>query len=176
MQPLETPRLTLRHLNLEDDEFIVTLLNSPGWLRFIGDRNVRDRDAARGYIERTSAAYTRHGHGLYLVALRDEMSDGTSIGLCGPIRRDGLEDADLGFALLPEHAGHGYAVEAARRVLEHARDDLHLTRIAGITTPDNERSIRTLETLGFRFAGTVRLPNDDTELNHYLLTLTPTSR
>jgi [ribosomal protein S5]-alanine N-acetyltransferase len=165
VQPLETPRLTLRHLNLEDDEFILELLNSPGWLRFIGDRNVRDRDAARGYIERTSAAYTRHGHGLYLVALHD----GTCIGLCGPIRRDGLEDADLGFALLPEHAGHGYALEASRRVLEHVRDDLRLTRIAGITTPHNERSIRTLETLGFQFVGTTRLPNDDTELNHYLL-------
>jgi [ribosomal protein S5]-alanine N-acetyltransferase len=165
MTPLETPRLTMRHLSLEDADFILALLNSPGWLRFIGDRGVHDLAAARGYIERVQAAYARHGHGLYLVA----RLEGEKIGLCGPIRRDGLEDADIGFALLPEHVGHGYVLEAARRVLEHVRTDLRLPRITGITTPDNARSIRVLETLGLRFQGTTRLPGDDTELNLYLL-------
>jgi [ribosomal protein S5]-alanine N-acetyltransferase len=170
MQPLETTRLKLRHLALGDEAFILELLNSPGWLRFIGDRGVRDLESARGYLERVWDSYRTHGHGLYAVTLRDD----SPIGLCGPIRRAGLEDADLGFALLPQHGGQGYALEAARRTLEHARDDLGWTRIAGITTPDNARSIRVLETLGFGFTGTVRLPNDDTDLNHYRLELQAT--
>jgi [ribosomal protein S5]-alanine N-acetyltransferase len=165
MTPLETSRLTLRQLSLEDADFILALLNTPGWLQFIGDRGVRDLETARGYIERVQAAYARYGHGLYLVS----RLEGEKIGLCGPIRRDGLEDADIGFALLPEYVGHGYVLEAARRVLEHARTDLRLPRIAGITTRDNLRSIRVLETLGLRFQGTTRLPGDDTELNLYRL-------
>jgi [ribosomal protein S5]-alanine N-acetyltransferase len=167
MLPLETPRLRLRRLCNDDATFVIALLNSPGWLRFIGDRNVRDLEAARGYIERRNEALTRYGSDLYLVELRNE----TPIGLCGVIHRDGLEDADLGFALLPEFGGQGYALEAARRTLEHARTDLHLPRIVGITTPDNDRSIRVLERLGFQFAGSVRLPNDETDLNHYGLEL-----
>jgi [ribosomal protein S5]-alanine N-acetyltransferase len=167
MLPLETPRLWLRCLGTDDAAFIVALLNSPGWLQFIGDRNVRDLEAARAYIERRNEALTRYGSDLYLVELHNK----TPIGLCGVIHRDGLEDADLGFALLPEFGRLGYALEAAQRTLEHARTDLRLPRIAGITTPDNERSIRVLERLGFQLTGIVRLPNDDTDLNHYSLEL-----
>ena len=83
------------------------------------------------------------------------------------IQRDGLPDVDIGFALLPQFAGQGYALEAARATLEHARDTLKLSRLAGITTPENLRSIRILETLGLEFERTVKLEPDDAELNYY---------
>jgi RimJ/RimL family protein N-acetyltransferase len=164
---LETDRLTLRHLEPEDAAFIVELLNSPGWLEFIGDRGVRNVQDALGYIDRARVNYTLNGFSLYLAALKD----GTRVGLCGPIRREGLPEVDVGFALLPEHAGHGYALEAARRVVEHARDDLKLPRLAGITTPHNARSIRVLETLGMQRQGSVRLTPIDEELNYYVMEL-----
>jgi RimJ/RimL family protein N-acetyltransferase len=80
--------------------------------------------------------------------------DGMPLGMCGLIKRDTLEDVDLGFAFLARHHGHGYAREAASATLEHARRDHGLTRLAAITDPDNTRSIHLLESLGFRYVET----------------------
>ena len=164
---LTTPRLTVRDLSLEDSKFILELLTSPTWLEFIGDRGVHKLGDAEGYIARIRDGYARFGFGLCLVQLRD----GAKIGLCGLIQRDNLPDVDIGFALLPRFAGHGLALEAAWATLEYARDTLKLSRLAGITTPDNTRSIRLLETLGLRFERTVKLEPDDVNLNYYALDL-----
>jgi RimJ/RimL family protein N-acetyltransferase len=162
MKVLETERLVLRHLADGDAAFILRLLNEPSWLRFIGDRGVRTLDGARDYIARGPAAsYERHGFGLYLVELRD---GGTPAGICGLIKRDALEDADIGFAFLPEFWGRGYAHEAAAAVMEYTRDTLGLRRVVAVTDPDNGSSIRLLEKLGMSFAGMVRLSADDMEL------------
>lgn len=147
----ETERLLLRRLEPEDAPFILELVNEPGWLRFIGDRNVHDLDGARRYMEEgPRALYARLGFGLYCVTAKD----GMPLGMCGLIKRDTLEDVDLGFAFLARHHGHGYAREAAAATLEHARRDHGLTRLAAITDPDNARSIHLLESLGFRYVET----------------------
>ena len=160
---LTTPRLTLRHLSVEDSPFILELLTSPTWLEFIGDRGVRTLGDADGYIARMQDRYVQLGFGFCLVQLLDS----TKIGICGLIQRDNLPDVDIGFALLQPFAGHGYALEAAWTTLEYARDTLKLPRLAGITTPDNTRSIRLLETLGLQFERTVKLAPDDADLNYY---------
>src|SRR3954451_11046519 len=99
MKDLKTERLILRRLTVEDSEFILELLNDPSWLRFIGDRGVRTVDGARDYISKTLVAlYERLGFGLYLTELKGE---GIPIGICGLIKRDSLEDVDIGFAFLP---------------------------------------------------------------------------
>lgn len=153
---LETPRLRLRRFTLEDAPFIVALLNSPGWLRYIGDRGVRTEADACGYLERAAlTCYVAHGFGLYHVARR---SDGAAVGMCGLLKRDYLEDVDVGFAFLPEFAGQGFATEAAERTLVHARDDLRAPRLAGIVQADNTASIRVLEKLGLRLVGPLTLP------------------
>ncbi|MEW5941563.1 MAG: GNAT family N-acetyltransferase, partial [Chloroflexota bacterium] len=119
-------------------------------------------DDARGYIQtRLVDSYTRFGFGLYLTLLK---GDGTPIGICGLIKRDGLEDVDIGFAFLPQYWSKGYAFESASAVLVHGRDALGLNRIAGITTPDNLSSIRLLEKLGLKFERMIKLPNDGEEL------------
>ena len=142
---------------------ILELLTSPTWLEFIGDRGVHTLGDADGYIARMQDRYVQLGFGFCLVQLKD----GAKIGMCGLIQRDSLPDVDIGFALLPQFAGHGYALEAAWATLEYARDTLKLPRLAGITTPDNTRSIRLLEMLGLRFERTVKLAPDDTDLNYY---------
>lgn len=155
MHVLETERLILRWLTVDDAAFVFELATEPAWLRFIGDRGIRDLETARVYLERGPLdLYRRLGFGLYRVELK---SAGTPIGICGLIKRDGLEDVDLGFALLSRFQGHGYALEAAAATLAHGRRDLKLGRIAAITDPDNERSIRLLEKLGFRYVDTRRL-------------------
>ena len=163
MNVLETDRLTLRRLTAEDAEFILGLLNQPSFLRFIGDRGVRTLDDARAYIFNGPVGmYERHGVGLYLTALKE---GGAPIGLCGLIKRETLEDIDIGFAFLPEFWGRGYAVEAAAAVLAHGRDDLGLRRIVAITAQDNQSSIRLLEKIGLTFERLIRLSGEGPEIN-----------
>lgn len=160
---LTTPRLTVRFLRPEDNALILELLTSETWLEFIGDRGVHTLGDAEEYIARMQDRYVQLGFGFCLVQLRDN----TKIGICGLIQRESLPDVDIGFALLPQFAGHGYALEAAWATLEYARDTLKLPRLAGITTSDNTRSIRVLEMLGLRLERTVKLAPDDVDLNYY---------
>ena len=165
MLPIHTARLTLRHLTFDDAGFIVALLNDEAFLRYIGDRGVRDVESAREYIRKGPAAsYRRNGFGLYLVVLRET---GVPIGMCGLVKRDGLDDADLGFAFMPQYRSNGYAIESATAVMEHARDDIGLERVVAITSPDNERSANVLGKLGFTFERMIRLPPEEAEIRLY---------
>lgn len=167
MYRLSTPRLTLRPLTLADAPFILELLNDPDWLRYIGDRGVRTLDDARRYLQDGPiASYARNGFGLLAVDLK---ADGTTIGMCGLIRRDTLDDVDLGFAFLPAYRGQGYASEAGAAVLAHASDVLKLKRIVAITTQDNAGSMAVLRKLGFRLEGLIAWPEDGEVLNLFAM-------
>jgi RimJ/RimL family protein N-acetyltransferase len=159
---LETDRLVLRRLSAHDADFILQLLNEPSFLRFIGDRGVRTLDDARAYIAKGPVdSYTRHGFGLCLVSRKD---DGAPIGMCGLLKRDTLQDVDVGFAFLPQFWGNGYAFESAAAVLSYGRDVLGLGRIVAITSPDNDGSIRVLEKLGMQFEGMIQLADSEPEV------------
>jgi RimJ/RimL family protein N-acetyltransferase len=165
---LETERLGLRQFTLDDAAFILELVNDPDWLRFIGDRGVRTVDDARAYlINGPLAMYDRSGFGLYAVVLK---SSGVPIGMCGLIKREGLDDVDLGFAYLPKYRAQGYGYEAAAAVLAYGRQTFGLRRIVAITSLDNEKSMRLLERLGFAFEKIIRLPGDDEELKLFAAT------
>jgi RimJ/RimL family protein N-acetyltransferase len=163
MKVLETERLILRRLAVEDSEFILELLNDPSWLRFIGDRGVRTLDAARDYILKSLVAmYERLGFGLYLTELKGE---GVPVGICGLIKRDSLEDVDIGFAFLPKFRGQGYAYESASAVMAYGKRTFGLNRLVAITSPDNVDSTRLLEKLGFNFERMVKLSDDSAEVS-----------
>lgn len=165
MRILDTERLILSRLSPDDAPFILELVNEPDWLRFIGDRGVHDLDGARAYIEKVRMEmYARHGFGLYKVASR---SGDTPLGMCGLLKRDTLPDADIGFAFLARHRGRGYAQEAARASLALGRRAFGLKRILAITDPENVRSIRLLERLGFRFVERRHLEGHGGDSNLY---------
>jgi ribosomal-protein-alanine N-acetyltransferase len=130
-------------------------VNEPAWLRFIGDRNVHSLEEARGYIARGPvASYAKHGFGLWAVELRQGPAGGgpgERLGMCGLIRRESLPHADLGFAFLARHRGHGYAREAAAAAVAVARPSFGLKRLLAITDPDNTASRAVLEHVGFSF-------------------------
>jgi RimJ/RimL family protein N-acetyltransferase len=105
--------------------------------------------------------YARVGFGLYLTELKE---DGSPMGICGLVKRDFLDDVDIGFAFLPKYWGHGYAYEAASAVLAYGQRVLGLKRIVAITAPDNDRSARLLEKLGLRFERMIRYPDDGQEV------------
>jgi GNAT superfamily N-acetyltransferase len=151
----------LRHLGLEDAEFIRELLNEPSFIQNIGDRGVRtNADACRYILNGPVVSYDRFGFGLYLVALKEI---DTAIGICGLLKRDTLEDVDIGFAFLPKFWGKGYAYESAAAVMEYGRNVVGLRRIVAVTAPDNESSIRVLRKLGLRFERMVRMSEDGKE-------------
>jgi RimJ/RimL family protein N-acetyltransferase len=155
MGVLETERLSLRWLCVDDAPFMLELLNEPSFIRYIGDRGVRTLEQARKYVlDGPVASYERFGFGLYLVTLRE---DGAPIGVCGLLKREVLDDVDVGFAFLPRFWGQGYALEAASAVMTDGRERFGFERIVAITDPDNAGSIRVLEKLGFRFEELVRL-------------------
>src|SRR6266404_4910662 len=156
---LETDRLVLRKLSVDDAPFILQLLNEPSFLRFIGDKGVRSLDDARNYIlTGPMASYERFGFGLWLTLLKES---GVPIGICGLLKRDTLKDVDLGFAFLPQFWRKGYAFECATAVMAYGRSTFRLTRIVAITSPDNDASIKVLEKVGFGFEEMVKLSKDD---------------
>jgi len=158
----------------DDAAFILKLVNDPDWLRFIGDRGVRNLEDARQYIRKGPVdMYARLGFGLYLTELKDGR---VPAGICGLIKRDTLDDVDLGFAFLPEFRGKGYAGEAASAALAYGRDVLGLPRILAITSPDNDRSIRLLDRLGFQFERTARLGSDPEEVRVFSSIAAPAPR
>jgi len=159
---LETDRLVLRRLTLNDAPFIMELVNEPSFLRYIGDRGVRSlQDARRYLLTGPIASYERFGFGLYLIFLK---ATGDAVGMCGLLKRDTLPDVDVGFALLPGYWRQGYAAEAAAAVLDYGRTRLGLKRIVAITSPDNVASIALLEKIGLKVEGMIRLGDDPREV------------
>ncbi len=166
MKVLETDRLLLRRMSTDDAAFVLELVNDPDWVRFIGDRGVRDLDDACEYIRAGPLEnYERLGFGLFAV---ERKADDGPIGMCGLLKREWLEDVDLGFAFLRAFRRHGYAREAALGTIAYARGILGLARIAAITSLENEPSQNLLWQLGFRFERIVRPPGGDADLKLFL--------
>ncbi len=164
MTLLVTERLRLRELDEHDAAFVLELVNEPAWKRFIGDRGITALEGAQEYIRTVRESTQRHGFGLWAV---EQSSDSTPVGICGLLRRDTLDDVDIGFAVLARYCGQGYAQESARAVLDHGHGPLGLARIVAITHPDNAASIRVLERIGLSRAGKTRLAEGGPELELY---------
>lgn len=161
MSLIETEQLLIRQLTADDAEFILELLNEPGFIKNIADRGVRTLDDARAYIANGPVtSYERNGFGLYAVVLKET---GAPIGMCGLIKRDYWDEIDIGYALLEKYWSKGYAYEAASAVMNYGRTVLKLPRIVAITAPDNDASGRILEKLGLRFEKIVTLGPDNHE-------------
>jgi RimJ/RimL family protein N-acetyltransferase len=153
---LETARLRLREMTRADAPILLEILTEPAFIEFVADRGVRTTTDAEKFIEeKFLASYAQHGFGFYLVELKES---GMPIGMCGLIKRDVLEDVDIGFSILERFWGKGYATEAARALMQHGLTTLGLPRIVGVTAEHNHRSATVLEKLGLRFEKTVQLP------------------
>lgn len=162
---LETERLILRKLVLEDAGFILELLNEPAFVRFIGDRGVRVLEEAKDYLVKGPlASYDRFGFGLWLVQLKATQEP---LGICGLVKRDSLPNIDIGYAFLERFWLKGYASESALAVKSYAMNVLGLKRLVAITDQDNTGSARVLEKIGLKYERLVRLSDDGPELKLY---------
>lgn len=160
MQILETERLMIRELDSAlDAEFIFELLNTPKFIKYIGDRGVRSVEQAREFIEnRYRASYREHGYGLYTVVRKD---DATAVGICGFVKRNYFEHADIGFAFLPNFERLGFGFESADAMLRYGRESLGFQRIFAITSQDNDVSGKLLTKLGFSFSKIFKTPEGE---------------
>jgi [ribosomal protein S5]-alanine N-acetyltransferase len=164
-QILETERLFLRKFELIDAPFILDLLNTPTWLQFIGDKGVRNLIDAEKYLKNGSLkSYEENGFGFYLVG---EKPTQKPIGMCGFIKRQELEDVDLGFAFLPDYIGKGFGYEIAKATLDYGKDVLKLRRIIAIVDPRNIPSNALLQKLGFVFDKSILFGEKKDLLNLY---------
>lgn len=157
-----TQRLLLRTITLDDASFLITLLNSPGWIAYIGDRGVRDLEQAKTYIqERFFPSYENNGFGFWVM---ESLEDGLPIGICGLVKRPNLVRPDLGFAILPAYARQGYTQEASLAVLELAVQQYQLPQVDAIVLPTNHASIGLLQQLGFVLKDHIEEEGDTLEL------------
>ena len=159
---LETARLTIKDIVVEDAAFFLELLNTSGYKRFIGDRKVRSLEAAENYLKtKILQHHEEHGFGYYKVVLK-ESND--AVGIVGYINRKELGDVDIGFAFLSEAEGKGYGFEASKAMLQYGFDVLKLARIVAIVQEDNPKSIRLLEKLGLTLEKRVNPFEENEEL------------
>jgi RimJ/RimL family protein N-acetyltransferase len=162
---VETERLRLREFTLDDSAFIIALLNSAGWIEFIGDRHVKTTTAAITYLENGPLKiYKNHGFGLWMV---EHKHNKKPMGMCGILKRDTLDFPDLGFCFLPEYFGKGYAYESATAAMLVARESFHIETICAITLANNTASIKLLERLGLQFISPISFPDNDETLLLY---------
>lgn len=161
----ETERLHFRPTKKEDASFILELMNTPKWIKNIGDRNVHSIEDAENYIkDKMTPQLERLGYSNFTVIRK---SDGVKIGTCGLYDREGLEGVDIGFAFLPKYEKQGYAFESASRLKEAAFNDFNIKKISAITIKENLSSQRLIEKLGLIFIKTINLPDDPEDLLLY---------
>lgn len=163
----ETERLIIRPTSENDAEFIFRLLNTPNWIKYIGDRNIKTIDDAKEYIkEKMIPQLERLGYSNYTLIRKE---DHMKIGTCGLYDREGLEGIDIGFAFLPEYEKKGFAFEASNRLKNAAFNEFDLNTINAITSKENRSSQKLLDKLGFKLQGTTTLPDNNETL--YLYTI-----
>lgn len=161
----ETDRLFLYPTSVENAAFILELLNTPKWIKHVGDRKVYTEDDARAYIKaKMLPQQERLGFSHYTIFRK---ADNTAIGGCGLFDREGVDGIDIGFAFLPQYENQGYGYEASSELMRAAVEDFNITNIKAITSKDNTASQKLLRKLGLSFIGKLTLPGDSEELLLY---------
>lgn len=162
---LETERLVLSELSINDAPFLYELVNDPAWIEFICDRDVKTLADAENYLStKIVPSYKKNGFGFYLVSSK---SKNESMGISGLVDREGLEHIDVGYAFLPEFRGKGYAYEATKSVLSYAKKTLQIESVVAITNEDNIKSCQLLERLGLKFIKIIQFLDDPVKCRLY---------
>lgn len=158
----KTNRLIISEFTIKDATFFMELVNTPHWLKYIGDRNITTVKQAEERIENGHLnSYKNNGFGFYVLRLKDTLKP---IGTCGLIKRETLDNIDFGFAMLPEYEGFGFGFESSQAIIKLAKEKFKIEKLVAITLEINKNSIKLLEKLGFYFEKKVKPFDDDQEL------------
>jgi RimJ/RimL family protein N-acetyltransferase len=164
---IKTERLHLRPVTLDDADLMLAVWNDPAFVHHVGDRGIRTlEESIKALKDGALRLFEEHGFGPYRVSLK---TDDSAIGICGIFSREGMDEPDIGFSVLPEFCKCGYAYEAATAVVNYARDDLKLPRLTAIVSPDNAASVGLIKKLGLQFERMLRLPGEDKDISLYAI-------
>ena len=165
MNLITTDRLLINRITIDDAGFILELMNDKDWIKNIGDKGVRTIEDAQAYIQnRFLKTYIESNYGFYTMNLKNTLQ---IIGIVGLVDRKGIDNIDIGYGILPEFRGKGYAFEAAKAIYDYGYQELNLEKIVAIVNPDNLPSIKLLSKLGLEFEKMVRLPDEEIEILLY---------
>ncbi|MGI9201533.1 MAG: GNAT family N-acetyltransferase [Woeseiaceae bacterium] len=165
---LQTERLAIRRLTLADADLMLSVWNDPAFYKYVGDRGIHTIDDARVALQEGAfQLYEKYGYGPFRIAIRE---NDQAIGTCGLFRREGFDDPDIGWSILPEFCGKGFAYEAACAVLEYGITDVSLTRVVAFISAENAPSIGLAKKLGLRYERMTRLVGDDEDVCLYSMT------
>ncbi|MFT5756957.1 MAG: ribosomal-protein-alanine N-acetyltransferase [Alteromonadaceae bacterium] len=163
----ETERLIIRPLRATDTAMVLSLFNEPDVINFVGDKGIKKSEDALHYIQSGPLAMQiKLGFSLYCCQLKG--SDET-VGLAGLIKRDGIDEVEVGFSMLSQYYRQGYAKESINAVINYAKSTLNINVFQAITSPENNASIKLLEGLGFNFKSKILLPTTENEINLFEL-------
>ncbi len=164
---METERLFLKLIAPEDAEFLFRLMNTSQWHEMIGDREVYSVEDAKRYMdERMDPDLGVKGFVNHVMVHKET---GEPVGTCSLHDREGIEGIDIGYALLSEYEGNGYATEGAKAMIELAFTKYELASVSAITNDENVGSHKVLEKLGFKHSGHIRIPEIDDSIRLYVL-------
>ena len=161
----QSERLIIRPTLEQDAELIYQLMNSPKFIKYVGDRKLYSLEDAEKYIQDKMLPQLRSlGYSNYSLINK---KNGAKIGICGLYDREGLDGIDIGFGILPEYEGLGYAFESSSRIIKAGFEELEISELKAITNKKNISSQSLLFKLGFKLEGTIMLPNENDELLLY---------
>ena len=167
---METDRLRLRPVTVDDTALMLAVWNDPAFIENVSDRGIRTVEQAREAIKAgAEKLFEDYGYGPYCMSLK---SDGTMIGICGIFKRENIEDPDIGFGVLPDYCENGYAGEAAKAVVDYARTTLGIGVLTALVSPTNAPSIGLIEKLGLTFERMITMPGEDDAICLYSRVLT----
>ena len=167
---METERLRLRPVTVDDTALMLAVWNDPAFIENVSDRGIRTVEQARDAIKTgAQKLFEDYGYGPYCMSLKP---NGTMIGICGIFKRENIEDPDIGFGVLPDYCGKGYAGEAAAAVVDYARNTLRIGVLTAIVSPKNAPSIGLIKKLGLTFERMITMPGDNDAICLYSRVLT----
>jgi len=150
MTELLTPRLVVRDFVHGDVDDLFAMDSDDRVMRYLGPGlKGRTRAEVEQTIDRiVERARSRPGCGLLHASLRDS---GEFVGGCGVFPLENTSDTELAYRLPYAQWGRGFATEMSAAVLHHAFTTLDLSRVIGLTWPENVPSQRVLEKIGMTF-------------------------
>ena len=165
MNLITTDRLLINRITIDDAGFILELMNDKDWIKNIGDKGLRTIEDVQAYIQnRFLKTYIESNYGFYTMNLKNTLQ---IIGIVGLVDRKGIDHIDIGYGILPEFRGKGYAFEAAKAIYDYGYQELNLEKIVAIVNPDNLPSIKLLSKLGLEFEKMIRLPDEEIDILLY---------
>ena len=163
-------QIKVRLLTIADAPLLLKLMASPKWHKFIGYRGVNSIADAENYIKsRMDSNLSVKGFVNYVIS---DAKSGNEVGTCSVHNREGVDGLDIGYAILEEYEGNGFATAAARLMVSKAFNEHGVDKVSAITTDLNIGSCRVLEKLGFLHKGYLELPEGSEQLKWYQLSIT----